>query len=63
MGKNKQDGRKDLIAQRLFAAMPIVELPTEAERLRSDQNVSQWLSYLPEDCVRAMVDCGWDRTA
>jgi hypothetical protein len=34
----------------------------DADAARSAQNVSQWLTYLPEDCVRAMVDDGWDRT-
>ena len=34
----------------------------EADAARSAQNVSQWRTYLPEDCVRAMVDNGWDLT-
>ncbi len=29
---------------------------------RAADNVSQWTSYLPPDCVRAMIAMGWDRT-
>ena len=25
-------------------------------------NISQWTSYLPPDCVKAMIAMGWDRT-
>jgi hypothetical protein len=33
-----------------------------ADDERSAKNVSQWTSYLPKDCVDAMVKSGWDRT-
>jgi len=33
---------------------------TVADAARSEQNVLQWMSYLPEDCVRTMIDMGWD---
>jgi len=29
---------------------------------RSKKNISQWRSYLPEDCVDAMIRMGWDVT-
>jgi hypothetical protein len=29
---------------------------------RAAQNVSLWTSYLPPDCIRAMIAMGWDRT-
>jgi hypothetical protein len=29
---------------------------------RSEENILQWMSYLPEDCVRTMIDMGWDVT-
>ncbi len=54
---------QDLIAARLYDNVPLLSLPTAEERARSRRNISQWLSYLPEDCVRSMVNGGWDRTA
>ncbi|MHB8477440.1 MAG: hypothetical protein ACYDBZ_14255 [Steroidobacteraceae bacterium] len=29
---------------------------------RSEGNILQWMSYLPEDCIRAMIAMGWDIT-
>jgi hypothetical protein len=29
---------------------------------RSRKNISQWRSYLPEDCVDTMIRMGWDVT-
>jgi hypothetical protein len=29
---------------------------------RSEENILQWMSYLPEDCIRTMIDMGWDVT-
>lgn len=29
---------------------------------RSATNILQWNTYLPADCVRAMVSMGWDYT-
>ena len=33
---------------------------TDAEVARSDSNVIQWMSYLPEDCINTMIAMGWD---
>ena len=33
-----------------------------ADAKRSVQNILEWNSYLPSDCVRAMVRMGWDYT-
>jgi hypothetical protein len=27
---------------------------------RSEDNILQWMSYLPEDCIRTMITMGWD---
>jgi hypothetical protein len=27
---------------------------------RSESNILQWMSYLPEDCIRTMIAMGWD---
>jgi len=29
---------------------------------RAAQNILQWTSYLPPDCIKAMIAMGWDRT-
>ena len=34
----------------------------EADAARSDQNMLQWTSYLPADCIRTMMAMGWDVT-
>jgi len=33
-----------------------------ADARHSVQNILQWNSYLPGDCVRTMVRMGWDYT-
>jgi hypothetical protein len=27
---------------------------------RSEDNILQWMSYLPEDCIKTMIAMGWD---
>jgi hypothetical protein len=34
----------------------------DEETARSEENILQWMSYLPEDCVRTMIAMGWDVT-
>jgi hypothetical protein len=29
---------------------------------RSENNILQWMSYLPEDCIKTMIQMGWDIT-
>jgi hypothetical protein len=29
---------------------------------RSENNILQWMAYLPEDCIRRMIAMGWDVT-
>jgi hypothetical protein len=33
-----------------------------ADVARSENNILQWMSYLPEDCIRTMIAMGWDVT-
>jgi len=33
-----------------------------AANVRASANVATWRTYLPEDCVAAMIDDGWDWT-
>ena len=28
----------------------------------SERNILQWMTYLPEDCIRAMIQMGWDES-
>ena len=44
------------------AAIP-AELRVNADdAARSEENILQWMSYLPEDCIRTMIEMGWDVT-
>jgi hypothetical protein len=29
---------------------------------RSERNILEWMSYLPDDCVSTMIRMGWDVT-
>jgi hypothetical protein len=51
----------------LFAEPPDVTAPVGAwvndtDVARSEENILQWMSYLPEDCIRTMIAMGWDVT-
>jgi hypothetical protein len=34
----------------------------EAQIARSENNILQWMEYLPEDCIARMIEMGWDVT-
>jgi hypothetical protein len=42
------------------AAAPVEVRANEDDVARSEENILRWMSYLPEDCIRAMIDMGWD---
>jgi hypothetical protein len=44
------------------AAAPIEARTNENNAARSEENILQWMSYLPEDCIRTMIEMGWDVT-
>jgi hypothetical protein len=44
------------------AAAPIEVGADRADAARSEENILQWMSYLPEDCIRSMIAMGWDVT-
>jgi hypothetical protein len=57
--------------QRTFALYPMqsstASAPIDVRRsgtdaMRSKRNILQWTSYLPEDCVKRMIEMGWDVT-
>ncbi len=43
-----------------YAASLVEARVKDADAARSEENILQWMSYLPEDCIRAMIDMGWD---
>jgi hypothetical protein len=43
----------------LDAVLPI-DVPVDEDVARSEANILQWMSYLPEDCVKTMIAMGWD---
>jgi hypothetical protein len=60
-----------LVEQRSFVEVPgepsdvapPAELRVNADdAARSEENILQWMSYLPEDCIRTMIEMGWDVT-
>ena len=52
----------DLFAEPSGAAAPVEPRVNNAEIARSEDNILRWMSYLPEDCVRSMIQMGWDLT-
>jgi hypothetical protein len=52
----------DLQTEASDAAAP-VEVPVNgAAAARSEENILQWMAYLPADCVKTMIDMGWHVT-
>jgi hypothetical protein len=43
-------------------ATEINEAVGAEDAARAAQNILQWTSYLPPDCIQAMIAMGWDRT-
>jgi hypothetical protein len=44
------------------AAAPLEAQVNENDVARSEENILKWMSYLPEDCIRTMIEMGWDVT-
>jgi hypothetical protein len=40
----------------------LINPQANADVIRAENNVLQWMSYLPEDCVKTMIEMGWDDT-
>jgi hypothetical protein len=53
---------EELFREPSNAAAPVEAWANHAEVARSEENILQWMSYLPEDCVRTMIQMGWDVT-
>jgi hypothetical protein len=39
-----------------------MDVQNDTDIARSEKNVLQWMAYLPEDCIRTMIQMGWDVT-
>jgi hypothetical protein len=54
------------VLQRCFvegSAESSASLPIDAradDDVRRSDNILQWMSYLPEDCIKMMIAMGWD---
>jgi hypothetical protein len=35
---------------------------SNADVVRSEENILRWMEYLPQDCIEAMIHMGWDVT-
>jgi hypothetical protein len=46
----------------LDGATQINEEAGAEDAARAAKNILQWTSYLPSDCIKAMITMGWDRT-
>jgi hypothetical protein len=53
---------EELFAEPTDAAAQIEAQANDADVARSEENILQWMSYLPEDCIRTMIQMGWDVT-
>ncbi len=52
----------ELSGESSSAPMPNDMPVNGADAARSKKNILQWMSYLPEDCVKTMIEMGWDIT-
>jgi hypothetical protein len=55
------------VPQRVFidlledvTATPSMDRQNDADVARSERNILEWMTYLPEDCIRTMIRMGWD---
>jgi hypothetical protein len=39
-----------------------MDAQNDADVACSERNVLQWMAYLPEDCIKTMIQMGWDVT-
>ena len=46
--------------QRICAIVTMSDAQNDADVARSGKDVLQWTACLPEDCIRTMIQMGWD---
>jgi hypothetical protein len=52
----------NLFAEPSDGAAPAEARVNDADIARSEDNILRWMSYLPEDCIRSMIQMSWDLT-
>jgi hypothetical protein len=52
----------NLYAEPSDDAAPAEARVNDGDIARSEDNILRWMSYLPEDCIRSMIQMGWDLT-
>jgi hypothetical protein len=57
------------VPQRVFvdlleelSATSSMDAKNDADVARSEKNVLQWMAYLPDHCIKTMIQMGWDVT-
>ena len=50
----------ELFGEPSVDTMPLEAWTSDADVARSEENILRWMSYLPENCIRTMIDMGWD---
>jgi hypothetical protein len=45
-----------------LSAPSSMEVQNDDDVARSERNILRWMEYLPEDCIRTMIQMGWDVT-
>ena len=45
-----------------LAAAPADVHADADDAARAKENIRQWMAYLPEDCIRTMIEMRWDVT-
>jgi hypothetical protein len=57
-----RDARTGPLSEASDATAPVQVGVGHADAARSKENILQWMSYLPTDCVNTMIEMGWDIT-
>jgi hypothetical protein len=52
----------DFFGEPSDVAAPVGAWVNDTDVARSEENILQWMAYLPEDCIRTMIAMGWDVT-
>jgi hypothetical protein len=58
----QQQAFADVPAEIEDSTAPIESAVSAADIAHSEQNILQWMQYLPTDCVKTMIRMGWDIT-
>jgi hypothetical protein len=62
MDTNTQILQRGFLVYPLELSDTVSTLAVRSDDARSENNIFQWMSYLPEDCVKTMIRMGWDIT-